>query len=225
MKLKQAVKEAELIVLDFDGSIVNSLDVFLESFQKALLAYNKKCTIAEVKNNLGMCSYVEIRKNLVPKSYKVISRMLKGTSRQKIRKAHAYFQKIVLDRTPEIDAFEDAPAAIMKLGKIKKVALLTNSSRKYTQVILKRLKLMGCFQKIIYGDSGFKDKAAGLKCLMGQLGARPEKTIYVGDAPLDIKTAQKAGCISVSIIRWYSRAELREEKPDFIISRLTELVT
>ncbi len=222
-KLREKIKEAELIVFDFDGSIVDSLDVFLESFQKALLAYNRKCSIAEVKNNLGACSFVEIRKNLAPKSYRVIRKMLGEMPGKKIAEAHEYFQRNILKRTAEIKAFDDAAEAVKKLSKTKKLALLTNSSKKYTERILKRLKIKNCFKKLVYGDSGFRDKAAGLRYLIKSFRAAPEKTICIGDAPSDIRAAKKAKCIPAAVIRWYSSEELMKEKPVCIVKSLREL--
>ncbi len=224
MKLQQEIKNAELIIFDFDGSIVDSLDTFLLAFQRTLLHFEKTCTLQEAKNNLGPCSFANIRTHYTPKSYKVLSKLLKGAPERKIKKAHLYFQKQVISNLENIRAFDDVPKVILSISKNKKTALLTNSSKKYTCAILDRLKLTYAFSICIYGDSGFKEKAAGIRHIMRQFKISPEKTVYVGDAPLDIKAAKKAGCTSVSIPRWFPLSEIKKEKPDFIIKNMGELI-
>ncbi len=223
MKINERIKGADLIVFDFDGSIVDSLDTFLVGFQKAMLAYDRQCSLEEVKNNLGPCSFAQIRKQLIPKSYKVLARLMRGSSRRTLKKAHEHFHNYVLEHIDEIDIFPDAASAIKKLSRSKRLALLTNSDRKYTTAILKKVGLLKCFSLLVYGDSGFADKSKGLKHIMKKLKVPVKKTVYIGDAPLDMKAARKAGCTSAAIIRWYPVGDIRREKPNYIMKSMMEL--
>lgn len=53
----------------------------------------------------------------------------------------------------------------------------------------------------------------------------PEKTYVVGDSPSDIQAARRLGLVSVGVAtRHYTLQELEKEKPNILLSNLTELV-
>ena len=81
-------------------------------------------------------------------------------------------------------------------------AVLTNKPRKPAEWILTMLGLRHHFVEIVGGDGPFpaKPDPAGLQHLMAQHDAIPDSTILIGDSPIDVETAQRAGasCCVVS---------------------------
>jgi phosphoglycolate phosphatase len=81
-------------------------------------------------------------------------------------------------------------------------AVLTNKPRRPAEWILTMLGLQHHFVEIVGGDGPHarKPDPAGLVHLMTTHGALPEQTVLVGDSPIDVETARRAGkrCCVVS---------------------------
>jgi phosphoglycolate phosphatase len=72
---------------------------------------------------------------------------------------------------------------------------------------------------------GSRDKAADMTRIAASLGARPERTLYVGDTVHDIRHAKKAGARSAGITTGYhSSASLAAESPDCLLGSLSEVL-
>ena len=70
-----------------------------------------------------------------------------------------------------------------------------------------------------------KPDAEGITILLERLHSAPERTIYIGDSEVDIRTAKNAGLTSVGVTWGYRRKEdLEAENADFLIDRPDELI-
>ncbi|MBI2546926.1 MAG: HAD family hydrolase [Candidatus Aenigmarchaeota archaeon] len=68
------------------------------------------------------------------------------------------------------------------------------------------------------------EKSIHLRYLCEEFGTDPRNAVYVGDMVGDIQAAKMAGMMSVAITRGYNSEDiLAVQKPDFIISELSEL--
>ncbi|MNI93143.1 Pyrophosphatase PpaX [compost metagenome] len=59
---------------------------------------------------------------------------------------------------------------------------------------------------------------------VGNLEVNPEKTLMVGDSPVDIQSGKNAGVLTAAVA-WSLKGEdmLREYEPDFILQDMTDL--
>jgi len=75
------------------------------------------------------------------------------------------------------------------------LAIVTNKPEKHTRALLKVFDVASLFPWVVGGDSGFprKPDPAGLFHVMGQAGASPETTLFVGDSMVDVETGRRAG--------------------------------
>ena len=75
------------------------------------------------------------------------------------------------------------------------LAVLTNKPQRPTTTILERLDLSALFAEVVGGDTaaGRKPDPAGLFQIVRRLGASPASTVLVGDSPIDLETARRAG--------------------------------
>lgn len=91
--------------------------------------------------------------------------------------------------------YEGTAEALKNLASRSPLAVLTNKPARATIRILDGLGLNEYFQHVIGGDSplGRKPEPAGLRDLMGRAKATPETTLLVGDSPIDLDTARRAG--------------------------------
>ena len=82
------------------------------------------------------------------------------------------------------------------------VAVLTNKPTAPSEAILRGLGLRRHVDDVLGGDSlmGRKPDPSGLRYLMGRADAIPDGTLLIGDSPIDLDTATRAGtsCCVVS---------------------------
>lgn len=76
-----------------------------------------------------------------------------------------------------------------------RLAVLTNKPQRPTMRILEGLGMDTLFSDVIGGDSvyGRKPDPAGLLDLVARAGVTPAETLLVGDSPVDLATARRAG--------------------------------
>ncbi|OGJ21881.1 hypothetical protein A3K73_06695 [Candidatus Pacearchaeota archaeon RBG_13_36_9] len=198
----------KLLIFDFDGTIVNT---------KALY-YNA------VYKNVKKFGY----------SYKDVDRVidLGANIRQTLRKLGLNpFVTMFMKRKVMKDVLIDLPKvkkcrdvdSIRELRQEK--ILVTNSLKSAVYPLLKHFKLKKEFKEV-YGFEDFIDKGKFLKEYIEKRKLDKNKVYYIGDRAADVRTARKAGCVSVVITgscAWDSQKELLEQEPDFIIHSIKDL--
>ena len=75
------------------------------------------------------------------------------------------------------------------------LAVLTNKPQRATDRLLESLELAPYFGRVVGGDSmlGRKPEPGGLLSLCTGAGVLPEEAILIGDSPVDLETARRAG--------------------------------
>lgn len=104
----------------------------------------------------------------------------------------AEYDACLLDCTRPYDGI---PEILQRLGGACRLAVLTNKPTDATGRILEALDLRRYFGAVLGADSPFgrKPDPAGLEHLMRQAGASRDRTLLVGDSPIDLETARRAG--------------------------------
>jgi phosphoglycolate phosphatase len=98
-------------------------------------------------------------------------------------------------------AYEGVPEVLAAAGAGRTLAVLTNKPTDATARILDALDLRKHFVAVLGADTAFgrKPDPAGLLHLMSLAGAAPGRTLLVGDSPIDLETARRAGsCICLA---------------------------
>lgn len=75
------------------------------------------------------------------------------------------------------------------------MAVITNKSQAPSDRLLHALELAPFFHWVIGGDTEFprKPDPTSLRWVMDEAGFEPQRTLYVGDSPIDAETARGAG--------------------------------
>jgi phosphoglycolate phosphatase len=91
--------------------------------------------------------------------------------------------------------YDGIPGVLERLSGESQLAVLTNKPIDATARILEALDLRRYFAVVLGADSPFgrKPDPAGLNHLMRETGAPPDRTLLVGDSPIDLETARRAG--------------------------------
>lgn len=222
--LKPAEKlTAEAIMLDLDGTIIDSIGIYYEIVRVTL-----------EKLGLPQVSTEQIRKANLNGSFlweKLFPEGLFDDQAYSQEKAWAIARKI----SPEMfnQRVKLLPGAANLLKKLAsggfKLAIVTSTPRQNMSAKLKPLDEAGILpylQEIITADDTTRKKPAAdplVECCR-RLAIDPENCIYVGDTQVDIKAGQAAGSRTVGVLTGFDTYEmLEEEKPDAIISTLTGL--
>lgn len=100
----------------------------------------------------------------------------------------------LLDRTV---AYEGIPEALDVLSRELPLSVLTNKPQRPSERILEGLELRRYFQQVVGGDSPFgrKPDPAALLHLARVANVAPGETLLVGDSPIDLATARRAGTL------------------------------
>jgi phosphoglycolate phosphatase len=118
--------------------------------------------------------------------------------------------------------------AVRAIAATRPVAVLTNKPEVPTLRILKGLAMEALFGSVIGGDSahGRKPDPAGLLELAARAQVTPAETLLVGDSPVDLETARRAGA-QICLARYgfgfrFDGGEFRGD--EYFVDRPSEIV-
>jgi HAD superfamily hydrolase (TIGR01549 family) len=123
------------------------------------------------------------------------------------------------------------PEAASTLKKLKEdginISLLTTKGQDQAELLINHFELNEYFD-VIYGRRpglAIKPDAEPLLKICRELNVSPEETMMTGDSDLDIKCGKNAGTKTCAVTYGYRTQDiLKNEKPDFIIDSLGELI-
>jgi len=205
------ISNIDAIIFDLDGVLIDS----------------RNAIMVAVKNTLGKMG--------LP---------FRGSMHEVLYKAH---KKVFIDTYPEfkhmVDTFNELyvnnPAnyeMLTILPNAKKVleiisasgiktGIATTKDRLRTMRILNELN--HTFDHIVTGEDtkNTRPDPLPINLIIKKLHLNKEKTLYVGDTPLDIIQAKNAGLFSVAVSTGvYGANILKKENPDFMINDIYQLI-
>jgi len=116
----------------------------------------------------------------------------------------------------------------LELIKAKNVylAIFTGKGLRSTAISMEKLNALDYFDFIVAGDEvvNHKPSAEGILKILDALKLNKERTLMVGDSPVDILAAREAGVKMASVV-WdsYAKEEVLKMKSDFVFYTVNEL--
>ena len=204
------------ILLDLDGTIVDSKEAYLEAVKTAFKMTGQRMVDAKIVTEIPK----RLEQNLPIKD------LLKGIDVQKFLDIYfvAYYQATSVKARP-IPKISDT---LKKLSEKAKLALTTMRYVPKEKVAseLEKFGLAKYFQYIITALDTHDPKPspeALIKCAK-QLNIQICECMVVGDSVADIKAGKNAGAKPVAVLSGiFSREELESEKPDLILESVNKL--
>jgi phosphoglycolate phosphatase len=128
----------------------------------------------------------------------------------------------LLDTTIVYDGTAEALAALLA---VVPMAILTNKPQQATDRLVDALDLRRFFRLVIGGDSrhGRKPDPAGLLYLIRAFGVAPGETIMIGDSPIDLETARRAGTQACLLRYGFGYREVELGAGERVLASPTEL--
>ena len=175
-----------LVVFDLDGTLVDSQRDLAEATNGLLAELGASPLSHDVITSLvGEGAAVLVRRaleraGLDPETPGALDRFL------------THYNDRLLETTRPYPGMVDT---VRSLGARHRLAVLTNKPQRPTMQILKGLGMDVWFSDVIGGDSahGRKPDPSGLLDLVARAGVTPAGTLLVGDSPVDLATARRAG--------------------------------
>jgi len=121
-----------------------------------------------------------------------------------------------------IARYDGIEAALSRLKAAqRRLAIVTSKSADTTAMAFRAVKLRDYFDVVVTASDTAAHKPSPEPVLLALelLGARPERAVYVGDAPVDVAAGKAAGVATVAVL-WgaFSPAALAAASPDFTVA-------
>ncbi len=204
-----------LIVYDFDGTLVDTLDDIALSVNLALQELGQRPLEQEViKTCIGSGVFM------------LMTRALSGTGWDDIDRAVAVFRKHYANHLMDHSDFYPNGRETIEYFSDKKQAICSNKPEDFVRKILENLNCLLPFESIIGGDSfqTRKPDPEGINHLLKKHDLSPKEVLMVGDSALDIEAGKNANVRTCAVTYGMGdREALRALKPDWTIDDISEL--
>ncbi len=201
----------KLIIFDLDGTLVDSNKLYIDTIHHNLVMNYFMFTKGHVARALG------------PKLEETLRNLGKFDSKT-LKKLKKEINEHVAKETSKLKLCPKVREALTYLKNKKfKIILLTNSSRKYTLLLLKKNNLLKFFDKIIAAEN-FDKKSEAIKQTARKYNIKLKEVIYIADKIKDIKIGKQAHCrIIITLGCSWDKSKFRNKKAKYIIKNLGEL--
>jgi len=204
------------ILFDFDGTLIPSLDLWLQAFQYAIAQYGRDIPEQTIIDRFYYRDYADVCAEFdFPDAAEMERHVHDGI-------ATAYETAVLFDDA--LHVLDASRAAGMKTG------LVTSSPRLEVLAALKRLGIDGSFDTIVTGSDivNFKPHPEPVLLALSNLGEKPEDTIFVGDYIFDVLAGNAAGTTTALFLpdrhtRFYDFDKLRATGPDLTFTSYRDL--
>ena len=211
-------KKIKCILIDLDGTIINSGPDLIDSL-----------------------NFVLSNQNIKPVDRRIIGSLVGGGAKAMIIRA---YQNLKLKPPPNIDSlieeflefyFENCsnrsflyPNVFDTLKKLKskfRIALCTNKKQYITEKILMDFKIENFFDCVLGSNSKIKLKpdTEMLEYCLNECRVKPEEAIMIGDSSNDIRPAKALSMKSIYVTYGFGKIE-ESIKPDYVIDHFNEVL-
>jgi phosphoglycolate phosphatase len=201
----------KLLLFDFDGVVVDSLDVYEGTVRRCLekigrpIIQTRADFLALYEDNF-YASLVNLGVDLdafMTASVDILAQINYG----------------------EMKPYADLIPVLAKLQAENILVIVSSSGSDDIRLILHLHQLQDYFQDVFGSDVHFSKKEKILQAL-AKYGIDKQNTCYIGDTSGDIKEAQAVGIKTIAVTwGWHSREMLAAARPDHLIDRPEELLT
>jgi HAD superfamily hydrolase (TIGR01549 family) len=201
------------VIFDYNGILVNDLNLHEQAYLEVAKRHGKKLDIAELRKTMSKTTIEKIIMIAGTDDKEVIERLLK-------EKEDLYFE---LARRGVL--FPKTEDVINSLYKRYTLAITTNSNRRqfytvFPDELIKKFKIIYTYEDI----KNPKPAPDSILDIMGELGVEKHEACYVGDTPSDMYAAKNAGILAIGIPTGTdTKEQLIEAGADIILNSLDEL--
>jgi len=204
----------KLFLFDFDGVLVDSLDVYARAIQWCL----ERIGTPIVKSKADYLALFE------DNFYQALQD--RGIDLEAFAKALAlYTEQAGGDYYGDVRPYPFMPPILDALSRDHALGIISSNSHAAIEKIFARHEYNGCFQAILGADFAFSKKDKILHALeLFRMERR--QAYYIGDTAGDIKEGRMAGVITVAVTwGWHPKEKLAAANPDYLIDTPQDLLS
>ena len=197
------------ILFDLDGTVVDSLQLFIMCAEKLAEEYNQ--SKIEYDDSMRHLPLREILAKKVNVPFYKIPKVVKE-------------MKLLINETiTDVKAFKGIIPVMRKLSKKHKIAIVTSNSKKATDIIIKKFGIN--FLEFVEADISLFGKSNAIKKIIKKRKLNKNNLIYVGDEVRDIEACKKIG-IQIISVTWGFNSEkvLKQNKPNYLAKKPEDLL-
>ena len=201
-----------LIVFDLDGTLIDSVRDIADSVNDVLTGYGAgPLPVGAVASMVGSGA-----RKLVERALE--ARRLTAPVDDALQSfREAYDRRLTVHTRP----YPGVADALRDVARRARLAVLTNKPEAPARRLLEAFGLSRRFDWVIGGDGAFprKPDPAGLRHLMQEAGVAAGAAVLVGDSPVDVETARRAG-VRLCLARYgfgYPGGEIEADAADLVI--------
>ena len=208
-------KSYQYILLDWDGNLAKTLDLWMDILRDALLRRGVVRDDYELGASLG--AFSTYAQNDWHVDFDELWAELNIYAREKL---------------PSVELYPDALEVLKSLDNSgKNLALVTTSKHAVIAPILQKHDLLKYFQVITAGDdvTHRKPHPEPLEVALNELGGTRGSAIMVGDTDKDIEAANNFGCDSILFYppeheKFYKLESFNKHKPTYTIRDFRKVI-
>jgi len=209
------MKKYQYILLDWDGNLAKTLDIWLEAFKVPMVARGFHLTDEEVGSSFGSFQEHMAARGMID-----------------VEEAFQEAVDVAKHRLPSVELYPDALEVLEFLHSSgKKLALITTSSHAAVDPLLKSHGLDRLFDVVVCSDdtTHHKPNPEPLEKALSLLGGSKDQAIMIGDSDKDLGAANNFGIDSVLFYpdehkKFYSIGSLKELNPTYVVEDFKEIM-
>ncbi|MNJ33358.1 Pyrophosphatase PpaX [compost metagenome] len=203
----------DTVLFDLDGTIVDTNELIIASFQHVLDKHKQPRTREQIIPYMGMTLEQQFQ---AFSGWQDVAELVTD-----YRSYNTIHHDTMVKGFPHVD---EVISALKDKGI--KLGIVTTKIRPSTMRVLELFGLLKYMDAIVTVQDVTHPKPHPEPVLKAieQLNADPKRTIMVGDSPADIKSAQAAGALSAAVA-WSLKGaeELKKYNPDYILEDMLDL--
>ena len=216
-------KDKELIIFDFDGTLINSIPDLTLAINKMLSHYNlSPLTVKQVTPFIGNGAKPLVQRAL---EYSIQDKKVsEGLLNEAFEIYFSAYREVTCQETYMYPGVLETLNYLDKEGY--KMVICTNKPFGFIEPILDKLSIKQFFKYWIGEDSLSKKKpnAAPLLYLANEMNTTVEKCIMIGDSKNDILAAQNSGMENIGVSYGYNYNEnIADFNPTIVVDNFADL--
>ncbi len=196
-----------VILFDFDGTIADSLTVYLAFYNQYLTKRGQETISKESFRSLGVLTLA--KRHHIPK-WQLFWMVLIG-------------RQYAARHIHEVHPFPDIREQLEKLSKKHTLGIVTSNSKRNVVSFLQKNNMTPYFS-FVESKISYFGKAQKLSQVIKKYNIKIEECVYVGDETRDMVAAKKVGIGAICVLWGFENDELLFKcQPDITITKVTYL--
>jgi len=211
----------DLVIFDLDGTLIDNRVAIRDNFNWTLAAYGYQPLTDDAIDSMIGTPLIEMFQRTIPEKDGHLAPELVDVYRRRYHDTGDHGVVILDDAISVLRYLRDSGL---------KLAVATTKEDNEAKFLVQKIGLSKHFDLITGLKQGFKNKPNPdmVRYVVTELGVDTDRTVFVGDTPIDIMTARNAGIYAIAVtssapLGMTTLDKIRAANPDVIIDSLRDL--